>query len=519
MFHPQRRPNGQPVKIHHPTAPTPPATWEDWQAVATFVPGGAVPERLYDRPVEPLATRPNVSDWARLALVDFEEPPFTPPPGLASAAGAVVVEPQGRVWLAHPTNSFGGYESTFPKGRVEPGVSLHATAVREVFEETGLQVEPFTFLADSQRSTTFTRYYLAKRLGGSPAAMGWESQAVSLVPVRQLRDFVNRSVDKALVAALLAREDEWGQWFSGMGVLVHGHKVATRYSWVRQPLPPQQRTLAIDVRLDANQAERLRRGFIPVAMEQKWFAYYEDDVLYQHRSWTGMLIFVTPFRPDGLGLRATRTLVNQDPEQYSVTDERELRQSVEGLIRDLVTAPENEVLTDPFVETLAKALGPRYLGSQDVVRQEVEAYLNLLVQRWLTLYLKDQGPGVSADQVYQANARLARIFAGEDPEYTVIGAWNSVEQLGEALVQACALDADYCAGENLGFILSEALAGVSIAVTSLLREMRERELDWASAVQPRLQALGQFVVAVLMGTNDVLYPGKTLKDFAGSAPL
>ncbi len=515
MFHPQRQPDGTRVTIQHPTIPTPPATWDDWQAVATFVPGSAVPERLYDLPVT--AVPPD--DATRLALLELDEPPFTPPPGLAPAAGAVVVEPQGRVWLVHPTNGFGGYQATFPKGRVDRSTSLHVTAVGEVYEETGLQVAPFAFLADSRRSTTYTRYYLAKRIGGSPAAMGWESQAVSLVPLQQLKAFLNRAVDQALVAALLAREGEWGQWFSGTGILVAGHRVATRYSWVRQPLPPQQRTLAIDVRLDANQAERLRRGFIPVAMEQKWFAYYEDDVLYQHRSWTGMLIFVTPFRPDGTGLRATQTLVNQDPEQYSVTDERELRQTVEGLIRDLVTAPENEALTDPFVATLAKALGPKYLGSQEVVRQEVEAYLNLLVQYWLTISRQVQGPGVSAEEVYLANARLARIFAGEDPEYTVIGAWNSVEQLGAALVGALGLNADYCAGENLGFLLSEGLAAVSIAVSSLLREMRTQALDWDSDMQPRLQALGQFVVSVLLGTHEILYPGQTLKDFAGSAPL
>ena len=514
MFHPQRQPDGTRVPIQHPTIPTPPATWDDWQAVATFVPGGAVPERLNDLPVT--AVPPD--DAPRLAMLELDEPPFIPPPGLAPAAGAVVVEPQGRVWVIHPTNGYGGYQAAFPKGRVDRSASLLATAVGEVYEETGLKVAPFAFLADSRRSTTFTRYYLAKRLGGSPAAMGWESQAVSLVPLRQLQAFVNRAVDKALVAALLAREGEWGQWFSGTGILVAGQTVATRYSWVRQPLPPQQRTLNLDVRLDANQAERLRRGFIPKAMEQKWFAYYADDVLYQHRSWTGMLIFVTPFRPDGAGLRATRTLVNQDPAQYSVTDERELRQSVEGLIRDLASAPANEDLTDPFVATLAKAQGPGYLGSPDVVRGEIAAYLNLLVQRWLTLYLKDQGPGVSADQVHQANARLARIFAGADPAYTVIGTWNSVEQLGAALVQACGLDVDYCAGENLGFIVSEALAGMSLAVTSLLRAMRERDLDWASEVQPRLQALGEFVVSVLLGTHEVCYPGKTLKDFAGSAP-
>lgn len=54
-------------------------------------------------------------------------------------------------------------------------------------------------------------------------------------------------------------------------------------------------------------------------------------------------------------------------------------------------------------------------------------------------------------------------------------------------------------------------------MTSLLREMRAGDLDWASVVQPRLQALGEFVVSVLLGTHEVIYPGQTLKDFVGSS--
>jgi 8-oxo-dGTP pyrophosphatase MutT (NUDIX family) len=52
-----------------------------------------------------------------------------------AAAGAVVMEPDGRLWLVAPSNGFGGYLATFPKGRVEPGISLQATAIREVWEE------------------------------------------------------------------------------------------------------------------------------------------------------------------------------------------------------------------------------------------------------------------------------------------------------------------------------------------------------------------------------------------------
>lgn len=80
-----------------------------------------------------------------------------------------------------PTNQFGGYELTFPKGRLD-GKSLQATALCEAHEESGLRVRLLRHLIDVRRSRTYTRYYLAERTGGSPADMGWESQCVMLVP-------------------------------------------------------------------------------------------------------------------------------------------------------------------------------------------------------------------------------------------------------------------------------------------------------------------------------------------------
>jgi 8-oxo-dGTP pyrophosphatase MutT (NUDIX family) len=57
-----------------------------------------------------------------------------------------------------PSNGFSGYQATFPKGRVEKSLGRQANAIREVFEESGLQVAITAFLADSVRSLTDTRY-------------------------------------------------------------------------------------------------------------------------------------------------------------------------------------------------------------------------------------------------------------------------------------------------------------------------------------------------------------------------
>ena len=119
----------------------------------------------------------------------------------------VAVEPDGRVWVVAPTNAFGGYPATFPKGSVEPGMSLQATALREAWEEAGLAVQLTSFLVDIKRSTSFTRYYLAKRIGGNPADMGWESQAVMLAPVAELSNLLTNKNDQPILEALTALQN------------------------------------------------------------------------------------------------------------------------------------------------------------------------------------------------------------------------------------------------------------------------------------------------------------------------
>jgi len=144
---------------------------------------------------------------AALTLADAEavaEPPFVLPAGLKAAAGAVVVENDGRVWLVSPTNGFGGYSATFPKGRVDAGGSLQHTAIREVYEESGLVVRLQAHLIDVRRTQTYTRYYVARRIGGCPSAMGWESQAVHLVPASRLEEIAVHPNDAAIIRALRA---------------------------------------------------------------------------------------------------------------------------------------------------------------------------------------------------------------------------------------------------------------------------------------------------------------------------
>lgn len=207
-LHPKRGEDGQPVTILEPCVPSDSSTWFKPDACATAIPGGTIPEKLNNVPLCAWTDAPVDNDgWERLAQhCQVPEPPFHPATGKAAASGAVIIEPDGRIWIVSPTNRFDGNPHTFPKGKVDidAPLSLKANALKEVYEESGLQIEIQGFLTDADRSTSRTRYYVGRRINGSPADMGWESQAVSLVPRTHLPDLLKNPGDQIVLAALAA---------------------------------------------------------------------------------------------------------------------------------------------------------------------------------------------------------------------------------------------------------------------------------------------------------------------------
>lgn len=206
LIHPQPDEHGQPVTIKRPSKASPLKAWNNPDAVATAVPAGPMPLALngiafasWEAPVDP-------TGWqAEVGAIELDEPPFDPPAGRRHrSAGTLTKEVDGRIWLAVPTNGFANYRITPPKGRIEPGYGLHETAIRETFEETGLRVRLRGFLADTLRTTSYNRFYLAERIGGTPADMGWESQAVHLVPHALLGQYLTHPNDQPLLQALQA---------------------------------------------------------------------------------------------------------------------------------------------------------------------------------------------------------------------------------------------------------------------------------------------------------------------------
>jgi ADP-ribose pyrophosphatase YjhB (NUDIX family) len=204
ILHPRLNDKGEWVTIYHPIAPTPMSAFEDPDRYAVMLPNGQAPKSLHGIAFQPWQNIPkSLAEWAHVeGQSQLEEPSFIPKHGKKLAAGVVILEPDGRCWLVAPTNAFGGYKATFPKGRLESGMTPQATAIKEAYEEAGLQVEITAYIGDFERSTTLTRYYLGRRIGGLPTRMQWESQAVMLVPKSQLLKVLNHPTDHTVIEAL-----------------------------------------------------------------------------------------------------------------------------------------------------------------------------------------------------------------------------------------------------------------------------------------------------------------------------
>ncbi|KPZ14710.1 Type III effector hopAG1 [Pseudomonas syringae pv. viburni] len=200
-IHRQKNEAGHVVTVEHPTSPSATPTWRDRDATAVFVPHCTVSGVINNLAFSSIKPPSTLDGWRQLKTraVDFKEPEFKFSNHLAPASGAIIFEPDGRLWITEPTNHPFGATHAFPKGKLEKGLNLRTNALKEVYEETGLIVEFHGFIGDYDRTTSRTRYYLAKRTGGTPSDMGWESQSVKLAKITEAERLLSNAVDTAIL--------------------------------------------------------------------------------------------------------------------------------------------------------------------------------------------------------------------------------------------------------------------------------------------------------------------------------
>lgn len=289
-------------------------------------------------------------------------------------------------------------------------------------------------------------------------------------------------------------------------------KNATRSDWHDLHEMPAK-FVAIDLEphfYDPEVVIRMKRGFIPKEMEQKWFIYYNDEYIYFHRSWTGNLIYkVYIYEGDDGEWVITCADVNRDPEQYGGTDNAEDERIIFELIDEyLLQAPFNH--QNGLELGLQQASQPNYLGNPELVAKTLLPFFEALVNK-LQANLNDGSMAVASKQVYDEIHQISQIFSGLHPGYSIVGSWNSEKELGQVIIKCFNLDPDYYADENMYCILSEGFAGVALAAKQSIDSGKTQKN--AESIHDLLFHIHQFVTSVLLGTHSITHSAITLNDF------
>ncbi len=127
----------------------------------------------------------------------FDHPDAPTPNSIVPAASAVVVDGEGRV-LLHLRADTGNW--SIPGGAMEPGESIADTAVRELREETGIEVRPVRLVGvysdprhvvaydDGEVRQEFSVCFLCRPVGGTVSSGSDETDDVRWFRRDELKD-------------------------------------------------------------------------------------------------------------------------------------------------------------------------------------------------------------------------------------------------------------------------------------------------------------------------------------------
>jgi 8-oxo-dGTP pyrophosphatase MutT (NUDIX family) len=143
-----------------------------------------------------------------------------------SAGGVVLADtrPDAPVALVAHRSARGALQWTLPKGAQEPGETVTETALREVREETGLEVELigpldtidywFVWAPEQTRYHKFVHYFLMRAVGGDFAGHDSEMEEAdwfTLERARRQMAFANERKLLDLIPAALAGQGAPGR--------------------------------------------------------------------------------------------------------------------------------------------------------------------------------------------------------------------------------------------------------------------------------------------------------------------
>lgn len=130
-------------------------------------------------------------------------------------------------------------------------------------------------------------------------------------------------------------------------------KKAVKTDWKTKPVPKNYLLLPSSSNITFNQDEydKIKIGFIPASMEDKWFLYFDNNILFCHRSWNGIIVYEIFFSKSGDCYNIDKIKFNPSiyEKNYKIDSNYEL-QMVLFLINRILLNKNVELPIDPNIK-------------------------------------------------------------------------------------------------------------------------------------------------------------------------
>jgi len=280
----------------------------------------------------------------------------------ADAYGGVLANTHRMVLLLQYKGNFGDYIWTFAAGIRNKGEKPDQAALRIVHERTGYRasiIAPIPVVFEALFDETVRKAFYLMEPIGHQGKFKEETAATKWVDLRDAADLISQTKTK------FGRERDLAVLIAAIGAfdaLSYADRPGTcKEDWNTLPMPIRRKKIALNLRYSQGAMSRIRKGFCPWEMNQHWFAWFEESVLYLHRSWTGFCIYEVNFVFDGEGWRANSAIVNRDSKQWSSKYEG-YRKEIERLIEVLLVNGPTEPRLDRMLVGEASPAWPWDVG-------------------------------------------------------------------------------------------------------------------------------------------------------------
>lgn len=226
--------------------------------------------------------------------------------------------------------------------------SLDDLRLSNKFDETCQGTVPKAIIAFLESRSYIEAIRNAISIGGDSDTIACIAGGIAQAYYKVLPEYIVQKVKDTLPFALWDVVDAFNYKYN-IGFTERGTLRTTRADYFMAPpqqFPSEMKQLKIAAAYTTEEYEHIMIGLIPMAMEDKWHIYWEDDWVYFHRSWTGHPVYKVHFGKFDEAYKIKEASVNRESGPFNDLENEEDAQMLKFLIDRLLLCKKCEAPGD-----------------------------------------------------------------------------------------------------------------------------------------------------------------------------